>query len=168
LKIFLFAIFIYVVWELEQSVQGIFDTVFWPLKPILQESNGSLHEWHFRTFLDHYSTLFGMIFAMNFPYLASWFAKVERLPTYQCVALKSLVASFFIAIVCKSVFQRCSPSFSVCVLISHSPPADWWYYNVFSLDKYEFNAAHPYWMWIPILAWIYFRYVVCVSFVVFS
>ena len=38
----------------------MFEIVFAPLSPILRESaNGSLHEWHFRTFLDHYSSLFG-------------------------------------------------------------------------------------------------------------
>ena len=101
LKIFVFAVIIYVVWELEQVVPGIFDTVFWPVKWILQESNGSLHEWHFRTFLDHYSTLFGMIFAMNFPYLTSWFVRVERLSPARCAALKTLVGGLFIVLVCK-------------------------------------------------------------------
>lgn len=39
-KVFIVALFIYFVWEYEQVFQGIFDTVFWPLSPILAESNG--------------------------------------------------------------------------------------------------------------------------------
>ena len=41
-KIFVVAVIIYVVWELEKDVDGIFDVAFWPLKPLLTESNGSL------------------------------------------------------------------------------------------------------------------------------
>lgn len=61
-KIAVVAAIIYIVWELEQSVDGVFEIVFAPLSPLLRESsNGSLHEWHFRTFLDHYSSLFGFV-----------------------------------------------------------------------------------------------------------
>merc|ERR1719387_3099952 len=34
-------------------------------------------EWYFRTFLDHYSTLWGMAFALQMPFLAEWFKQVE-------------------------------------------------------------------------------------------
>jgi hypothetical protein len=27
---------------------------------------GLLHEWHFRSYLDHYTTAFGMLFALNY------------------------------------------------------------------------------------------------------
>ena len=113
------ACIIFVVWELEQHVDGIFDIAFAVVRPIVGESDGSLHEWHFRTFLDHYSTLFGMIFAMNFPYLQAWFVAVEKLPTTTCVALKSLVAAFWLGLMY------------------------WWYHNIYTLPKFEFNAAHP-------------------------
>lgn len=133
LKLAVVALGIYVVWEGEQLAPRLFDLVFAPLAPLLAEANGSLHEWHFRTFLDHYSTLFGMLFALNFPYLVGWFAVVERRSWRAQLAFKSLVALPLVG------------------------AGLWWYSNVFSLDKYAFNAAHPYWMWIPILLWIYVR-----------
>jgi hypothetical protein len=132
-KIFVLALLIYIVWELEQSVHGIFDLCFAPVAWLVGESDWSLHEWHFRTFLDHYSALFGIVFAMNFPYLSAWFAAVERLPTAHRLALKSLAGGGWLA-----AFY-------------------WWYRNVFMLPKYEFNAAHPYWFWIPIMTYVYFR-----------
>jgi hypothetical protein len=133
-KIFAVGVCIYVVWELEQAVPGVFDTVFAPLSPILAEKNWSLHEWHFRTFLDHYSSLFGMAFAMNFPYLLAWFAAVERMPSLAArVALKSAVGALWLA------------------------ASYWWYTDIYTLPKYEFNAAHPYWFWIPIMTFVYFR-----------
>ncbi len=133
-KILAAGVAIYVVWELEESVPGLFDVVFKPLAPVLAESNWSLHEWHFRTFLDHYSALLGMVFAMNFPYLVAWFTAVERLPSLAArVALKSLVGALWLGAVY------------------------WWYTRIFSLPKYEFNAVHAYWFWVPILAFVYFR-----------
>ena len=74
-----------------------------------------------------------MVFAMNFPYLQAWFTSVEKMPTSTCVLLKSVVAAFWIGATC------------------------WWYNNIYILPKYEFNAAHPYWFWIPILTYIYLR-----------
>jgi N-acetylneuraminate 9-O-acetyltransferase len=133
-KIFAVAVLIYVVWELEEAVPGVFDVVFAPLSPILAERNWSLHEWHFRTFLDHYSALFGMVFAMNFPYLIAWFAAVERMPSLAMrVVLKSAVGALWLA------------------------ASYWWYNEVYLLPKYEFNAAHPYWFWIPVMTFVYFR-----------
>merc|ERR1719353_1794588 len=42
-------------------------------------SHGVEWEWYFRSFLDHYSTLFGMIFALNMPMLQAWFKRVEQI-----------------------------------------------------------------------------------------
>jgi hypothetical protein len=132
-KVAVLALLIYFVWEFEQSVHGIFDLCFAPLSWLLGDADWSLHEWHFRTFLDHYSALFGIVFALNFPYLTAWFAAVERLPLHLNVALKSLVGAGWLA-----AFY-------------------WWYRNIFLLPKYEFNAAHPYWFWIPIMTYVFLR-----------
>merc|ERR1719460_1093331 len=40
-------------------------------------SHGVEWEWYFRSFLDHFSTLWGMVFALNMPFLAEWFKHVE-------------------------------------------------------------------------------------------
>ena len=67
-KIFATAIVIFIVWE----IPGMFDKVWFflsnkphPGAPV--GAYGVRYEWHFRSGLDHWSTLFGMIFAVGFP-----------------------------------------------------------------------------------------------------
>lgn len=85
---------------------------------------------------------------MNFPYLVGWFQAVEKLPVNTHIALKAIVGAVFGALMCTLVVGG---------VVDVGVLADWWYYNVYSLSKYPFNAAHPYWMWIPITAFVYFR-----------
>merc|ERR1719355_146635 len=40
-------------------------------------SHGVEWEWYFRSFLDHFSTVWGMVFALNMPFLAEWYKQVE-------------------------------------------------------------------------------------------
>ena len=44
--------------------------------------SGTLHEWHFRSSLDHWSAVFGMIFALNYPAAAAWLQRVEGKPMH--------------------------------------------------------------------------------------
>ena len=45
--------------------------------PRLGAKSGVLHEWHFRTGLDHYSALLGMLFALNYPTTTAWIKRVQ-------------------------------------------------------------------------------------------
>jgi hypothetical protein len=69
LKVFLLIVAIYVVWD----GPGMWDAVFgWWLPAGYPPLGGIRHEWHFRSYLDHYSSAIGMIFALNFPVLEKW------------------------------------------------------------------------------------------------
>ena len=57
--------------------------------PQLGAKFGVLHEWHFRTGLDHYSALLGMIFALNYPMTAAWMRRVRSSPTRTCMCLRA-------------------------------------------------------------------------------
>ena len=46
--------------------------------PRLGAKSGVLHEWHFRTGLDHYSAVFGMLFALNYPMATAWIKRVNE------------------------------------------------------------------------------------------
>ena len=113
-----------------------FDTVYGPFclqAKLLGAQSGTRHEWHFRSGLDHYSAIFGMAFAINFPALVSWFARVEKLSTVQNVCIKG----FVIAALAMAFFM--------------------WTRTVFTLPKLEYNQMHPYFFWIPLLFYVMVR-----------
>jgi len=74
LKIFLLALIIFVIWDVPGVMKNML-TLF-GLIPLSRDA----HEFYFRTYLDHYSALFGMIFALNFPMMVNWFQKTEQQP----------------------------------------------------------------------------------------
>eukprot|EP00514_Thraustochytrium_sp_LLF1b_P008198 CAMPEP_0184536834 /NCGR_PEP_ID=MMETSP0198_2-20121128/16674_1 /TAXON_ID=1112570 /ORGANISM="Thraustochytrium sp., Strain LLF1b" /LENGTH=937 /DNA_ID=CAMNT_0026930049 /DNA_START=75 /DNA_END=2888 /DNA_ORIENTATION=+ len=94
---------------------------------------GIKYEWHFRSGLDHYSTFFGMIFALNFPQTTAWLSKVEALPRSKHVLVKVSVGLVLLGL------------------------STWWAVNILPLPKLEFNSMNPYTFMIPLLTYIYFR-----------
>ena len=106
---------------------------FLPTSKIVGAQSGTRHEWHFRSGLDHYSAMFGMAFAINFPALVSWFARVEKLSTVQNVCIKG----FVIAALAIAFFM--------------------WTRAVFILPKLEYNQMHPYFFWVPLLFYVMVR-----------
>mmetsp|Transcript_11070 Transcript_11070/g.45155 ORF Transcript_11070/g.45155 Transcript_11070/m.45155 type:complete len:516 (-) Transcript_11070:112-1659(-) len=122
------------VWALwDGPLAAHFDQVFAPLAPLLA-ADGSLHEWHFRTFLDHYSTLFGIAFAVHAPRLARFLARAEALPRGRRIAAKAALACLALA------------------------PCLWWARAVLlPLDKFAYNALHPYLVAVPITAYLVLR-----------
>lgn len=71
---------IWVIWEFPQIFEYVF---FWmpnsPHPGAAVGAYGVRYEWHFRSGLDHYSTMFGMIFALNFPQSKLWLKQVESM-----------------------------------------------------------------------------------------
>ena len=122
---------VYVIWEFP----AIFNLVwsFLSTEQIVGAQSGTRHEWHFRSGLDHYSAMFGMIFAINFPLLVTWTARVEKLQKstnmlIKCFLLIPLLIGFVM-----------------------------WVKNIFFLPKLQYNQMHPYFFWIPLLFYIFLR-----------
>lgn len=130
-KILAVGVLIFVVWE----IPGVFETVFFflPTTQVLGANGGTQKEFHFRTSLDHWSSFFGMIFALNFPYMTTWFAKVEALAWQQQVLIKGAIA---------------------CVLIAM---AKYYFTEIFPLPKLAYNEMHPYFFLFPMMAYIFLR-----------
>ncbi len=126
IKLFILGLIIFVIWDVNG---GVFDIIFRWLgnDSVVGASYGSVWEWYFRTSLDHYSTFFGMIFALNFP-LAEQYYELSK----NTLSLKV-----------------------ACVLMGIL--SIYWFFNFYTLEKLSYNLSHSYTAIIPLIAYIFFR-----------
>ncbi len=122
-------------------VPAVFNAVFSPMMALLRfedplhpEFNSDpLHEWFFRSGLDHLVWVFGMLCALCYPWFERKLSEVEALPRERRLATKGAVVGCVLA-----------------VLFG-------WRLRYFSLGKRQYNAVHPYTSWIPILCYLILR-----------
>jgi len=108
-------------------------------EPCIGGKSGGLWEWYFRTGLDNWSTILGMVFALNFPLAMKWLTKVEEQPRKQQFMSKGLVG-----VVVGGIFL-------------------WWVTQIFTQGKLDYNLTNSYYGFIPLLTYVYFRNITLVS-----
>ena len=109
----------FVLWD----VPWVFQLVWRPLYFVLRfPGQDDLHEWEFRTGLDHYMWLLGALCAYHYTWLDKW---LRGAPGRLRAALVGGTSVVF---------------------------ALWWRFLLVAKDKFEYNALHPYFSWIP-LGW---------------
>ena len=124
-----------VMWD----VPGVFKAVWRPLSWLVgyvdprQPALDALHEWQFRTGLDRYVWVYGMLCAYAHPACER---SLERLDGLRGVAKHAARAA---------VLATCLAIGSI------------WYTQVYSLPKLAYNAMHPYTSFIPLTLWIVVR-----------
>jgi hypothetical protein len=129
IKIFAFAVLIYLIWDING---GVFKFLWGWLgtEKIIGAGSGTVWEWYFRTSLDKYSAVMGMIFACNYPLTEQWFKKAAN-------------SKFYIALWVPGCLM-----FIACI---------WWMIEIYPKSKLEYNLVHNYFAFIPLLSYIFFR-----------
>ena len=132
-KVGVLAIFIFIMWDCNNGMFDMMHKWFLSDDPIVGASMGSKWEWYFRSYLDHWSTLLGMIFALNFPIVSLFYRKLEAQSRIRHWMGKIAVASGMLF-----AFRS-------------------WVNGPLMYTKIPYNSTNPYFGFIPLLTYVYLR-----------
>jgi hypothetical protein len=116
---------------------GIFALIFSPLfprgPPSVGIQNGPLWEWYYQSHLHHWISFVGIVYAVNYPISSLLLNKMEALPENQITLAKGTIAA------------------SLAVALT------FWATGPFVSSKFVYDSTHAYFVFLPVLSFIYFR-----------
>lgn len=122
---------IYAIWESPSLYHFVFAGPFGWWKRYLWSSNLAYHDFYFRTYLDHYSAFFGMLFALNYNSLKDLLNTIQK--------------------------RECRQVVSVALIVMCTSMIILWGYIYFPTSKFTYNSFHPYFSVVPIVCFVYLR-----------
>ena len=134
-KVALCVFVVYVIWE----VPGVFHAIFRPFGFLFNYTDPKkpdmdpMHEWYFRSGLDRYVWIYGMVCAFFHPRYEAALKWIDERPAPLRLAIQSAI------------------------LVATLGVSYWWYNKYYILPKLEYNLVHPYTSWIPITCFIILR-----------
>eukprot|EP00798_Chlamydomonas_sp_ICE-L_P018174 gene18174-24606_t len=134
-KMLLAVFFVMVFWDMKM----VFYFIWSPFKFLVgyldprKLGSDDLYEWYFRSSLDRFVWIYGMICAFVHPQATALLTAIDNMPPMKRYTVRSLVLAVTGAV------------------------GYYWFVHVYCLPKLEYNAIHPYTSWIPITLWIIVR-----------
>lgn len=132
IKIGIAAVVIFLLWDCDLGIFERLHGLFLSDEPTAGATMGSNWEWYFRSYLDHWSTLLGMVFAINFPITSLFYRKLDARGE-KGLAGKAVVAAGML--------------FALGL----------WATGPLTYPKIQYNSTNPYLGCIPLLAYVYLR-----------
>ena len=122
------------------DVPGVFHAVMKPASfllgfhdPLHPEFTDDMHEWFFRSGLDHLVWIFGMLCAFCFPWFDKQLQAIEEMPSQKASMYKGALVLSTLAL------------------------GGWYTVQFFMLPKREYNKVHPFTSFIPIFCYLVLR-----------
>ena len=168
----------YAIWEFKSVFPPIFKPVL-SLYPGTGFTSGVLHEWYFRTTVHHWSAVFGIAFAINYPAAKTWFCRVDgdaALNTPgKIVNKKGFVDNHMEDSMVREVaplienaseqatqnefnWNRFDSAVSKIIILAPLMIGFMiWFGTIYMLPTQAYNSNHPYYFIIPLLLYVYVR-----------
>ncbi|KAL3822907.1 hypothetical protein ACHAXA_010690 [Cyclostephanos tholiformis] len=133
IKLGVLALIIFFVWDCDTGIFEMMHQLFLSNEPISGAPMGSRWEWYFRSYLDHWSTFLGMIFALNLSTVSLFYRKLEAQSMQsqwmgKCAMAAGMIFAFLL-----------------------------WAKGPLMYSKIEYNSTNPYFGFIPLVTYIYLR-----------
>ncbi|KAL7473501.1 hypothetical protein ACHAXS_013929 [Conticribra weissflogii] len=133
IKLAVLAMIIFLIWDMDLGIFERLHQFFLGYEPVVGATMGTMWEWYFRSYLDHWSTLLGMVFALNFPIVSLFYRKLEA----------------------RSIMRQWLGKLAVASGMLYALYT--WATGPLTFSKIPYNGTNPYFGFVPLITYIFLR-----------